>query len=47
MSHGTAARTVIGGVGYRNLRDHSLGIMLSDELEAEARPPDLLVEDLC
>jgi Ni,Fe-hydrogenase maturation factor len=47
MSHGTGARTVIGGVGYRNLRDHSLGIMLSDELEAEARPPDLLVEDLC
>jgi Ni,Fe-hydrogenase maturation factor len=40
-------RTVIGGVGYRNLRDHSLGIVLSDELEPEARPPSLLVEDLC
>jgi hypothetical protein len=40
-------RTVIGGVGYRNLRDHSLGIVLSDELEALAEPPDLLVEDLC
>ena len=40
-------RTVIGGVGYRNLRDHSLGIVLSDELEPEAQPPSLLVEDLC
>lgn len=40
-------RAVIGGVGYRNLRDHSLGIRLSDELEAHARPPALLVEDLC
>jgi hypothetical protein len=37
---------VIGGVGYRYLRDHSLGIVMSDELEAEARPPELLVEDL-
>ena len=40
-------RTVIGGVGYRHLRDHSLGIVISDELEREARPPSLLVEDLC
>ena len=40
-------RAVIGGVGYRNLRDHSLGIVMSDELEALARPPQLLVEDLC
>ncbi len=42
-----AARTVIGGVGYRNLRDHSLGIVMSDELEVQARPPALLIEDLC
>ena len=40
-------RSVIGGIGYRNLRDHSLGIVMSDELEALARPPALLVEDLC
>ena len=40
-------RAVIGGVGYRNLRDHSLGIVMSDELEALAQPPSLLVEDLC
>ena len=39
-------RAVIGGVGYRNLRDHSLGIRLSDELEPQARPPALLIEDL-
>lgn len=42
-----AARVVIGGVGYRNLRDYSFGIVMSDELEAVARPPALLVEDLC
>lgn len=42
-----AMRSVIGGVGYRNLRDHSLGIVMSDELEPLARPPQLLVEDLC
>lgn len=40
-------RAVIGGVGYRYLRDHSLGIVMSDELEPLARPPALLVEDLC
>ena len=42
-----AMRAVIGGVGYRNLRDHSLGIVMSDELEPLAQPPALLVEDLC
>ncbi|MEJ7811311.1 MAG: hypothetical protein WKG32_12945 [Gemmatimonadaceae bacterium] len=47
MVRGSPTRTVIGGVGYRNLRDHSLGIVMSDELELEARPPALLVEDLC
>lgn len=40
-------RVVVGGVGYRHLRDHSLGIVMSDELEPWARPPHLLVEDLC
>jgi len=40
-------RTVIGGVGYRNLRDHSFGIVMSDELEPQAQAPSLLVEDLC
>ena len=47
MTEGPAARTVIGGVGYRNLRDHSFGIVMSDELEPLADPPRLLIEDLC
>lgn len=47
MTTTEAMRAVIGGVGYRNLRDHSLGIVMSDELEPLARPPALLVEDLC
>ncbi len=47
MTSDTRMRAVIGGVGYRNLRDHSLGIVMSDELEAVAEPPWLLVEDLC
>lgn len=47
MTQGAPARTVIGGVGYRNLRDHSLGIVMSDELEPLARPPALEIEDLC
>jgi Ni,Fe-hydrogenase maturation factor len=42
-----STRVVIGGVGYRNLRDHSLGIVMSDELEALAQPPSFMVEDLC
>lgn len=46
MPGSPAIRTVVGGVGYRNLRDHSLGIMMSDELESQAQPPELLVEDL-
>ncbi len=47
MHPSSTLRSVIGGVGYRNLRDHSFGIVLSDELEALARPPALMVEDLC
>ncbi|MEO6445668.1 MAG: hypothetical protein ABIZ91_07205 [Gemmatimonadaceae bacterium] len=46
MASGTNVRTVLGGVGYRNLKDHSLGIMMSDELEAESQPPGLVIEDL-
>ncbi|GAC1657523.1 MAG: hypothetical protein NVS4B3_24140 [Gemmatimonadaceae bacterium] len=47
MRGSPGVRTVIGGVGYRNLRDHSLGIVISDELEPLADPPGLLIEDLC
>ncbi len=46
MTRGAAARTVVGGVGYRNLRDHSLGIVMSEELEPRAEPPALEIEDL-
>ena len=39
------ARVLVGGVGYRNLRDHGLGPYLADRLVAE--PPDgVEVEDL-
>lgn len=41
-----STRTVVAGVGYRNLCDHSLGLVLSDELAPIANPPALLVEDL-
>lgn len=46
MTRGEPARTVVGGVGYRNLRDHSLGIVMSEELGARAAPPALEIEDL-
>jgi hypothetical protein len=39
-------RVVVAGVGYRTLRDHSFGVLLSDDLAAAARPPSLVVEDL-
>ena len=47
MALDLTTRTVIGGVGYRNLRDHSFGIVMSDELAPQAQAPWLLVEDLC
>lgn len=39
-------RTLVASVGYRNLCDHSLGVVLTDELASIANPPALLVEDL-
>lgn len=39
-------RTLIGGVGYRYLRDFSVGPLLSDALAEETWPPEVLVEDL-
>ena len=38
-------RVLIGGVGYRNLRDHSLGPWLADRLSAQARD-GIEVEDV-
>jgi hydrogenase maturation protease len=39
-------RVVVAGVGYRNLRDHSVGVAVVDRLEARAWPAGVMVEDL-
>lgn len=39
-------RVVVAGVGYRNLRDHSVGVVVVDRLEARAWVADVVVEDL-
>jgi hydrogenase maturation protease len=39
-------RVIVGGVGYRNLRDHSVGVAVIDRLEARAWPAGVVVEDL-
>jgi hydrogenase maturation protease len=45
-SRGLTARILIAGVGYRNLRDMSLGPVLMDQLEEEPWPHGVEVEDL-
>ena len=39
-------RVIVGGVGYRNLRDHSVGVEVTDRLEAQTWPDDVAVEDI-
>jgi hydrogenase maturation protease len=39
-------RVLIGGVGYRNLRDHSFGVVLVDALAMCGWPPGVCIEDL-
>lgn len=39
-------RVLIGGVGYRNLRDHSFGVVLVESLDTRGWPPDVSVEDI-
>lgn len=39
-------RVLIGGVGYRHLRDHSFGVVLADELMTRSWPPHVSVEDV-
>ena len=39
-------RILIGGVGYRNLRDHSFGVVLVDGLEPGGLPAGVSVEDI-
>lgn len=46
-----AARTIevgvlVGGLGYRNLRDHSIGIAVSDTLMERGWPQGICVEDV-
>jgi hydrogenase maturation protease len=46
MTTAASVRVIVAGVGYRNLRDHSVGVEVADRLEAEAWPDDVVVEDL-
>lgn len=39
-------RVLVGGIGYRNLSDHSVGVMVVDELSQRAWPDNVLVEDV-
>jgi len=39
-------RVLIGGVGYRNLRDHSFGVLLIEELAQRVWPAGVSVEDI-
>jgi hydrogenase maturation protease len=39
-------RVLIGGVGYTNLRDRSLGPLLIERLQARTWPADVVVEDV-
>lgn len=41
-----SVRVIVAGVGYRNLRDHSVGVEVVDRLEADAWPDGVVVEDL-
>jgi len=39
-------RVIVAGVGYRNLRDHSVGVVVADRLLERAWCDDVVVEDL-
>jgi hydrogenase maturation protease len=39
-------RVIVAGIGYRNLRDHSIGVMVADRLAAREWIEDVVVEDL-
>jgi hydrogenase maturation protease len=39
-------RVLIGGIGYRNLRDHSVGVVLTDALTLRSWSPDISIEDI-
>jgi hydrogenase maturation protease len=46
MTTAASVRVIVAGVGYRNLRDHSVGVAVTDRLEREAWPSGVVVEDL-
>ena len=39
-------RILVGGVGYRNLRDHSFGVVLVEGLDSAGWPAGVSVEDI-
>ncbi len=39
-------RVIVAGVGYRKLRDHSVGVEVTDRLESASWTDDVVVEDL-
>jgi hydrogenase maturation protease len=39
-------RVIVAGVGYRNLRDHSVGVEVADRLEGSVGDGTVVVEDL-
>lgn len=41
-----AARALVGGVGYTNLRDRSFGPLLVERLQSRLWPSDVVVDDL-
>ena len=46
MTTAASVRVIVASVGYRNLRDHSLGVAVTDRLERETWPGGVVVEDL-
>lgn len=40
------SKVLVAGIGYRNLRDHSAGVAIADQLAGRAWPADVSVEDL-
>lgn len=41
-----ATRVLVGGVGYRNLRDHSVGPFLAERLRSQDWPAGVEIDDL-
>ena len=46
MSAGRVMRVLLGGVGYRNLRDHSFGVLVIETLAAREWAAAVSVEDI-